>query len=173
MQLNQEGFYEIYPIHYVPFWEQSWFMMFGAFLLFLVFAIFIFLIVRRMRNKRRAAPAWKVALAKLEAVAVRDINSEYEFRCAYAIMTDIVKEYIQDHYGFSVRHLTDDELVEFFKQVTLEKASLEKVGHIFEAAAGIKFAPKLTLSDRVQEDLKVIRSFIYATRTLVIPSKIN
>ena len=162
--LNEDGFYDIYPLMHVPFWYQRWFLVTGAVVATVIVCVGIGMLIRYRWRKKVAPPAWKVALSKLAAISADEALSDQKLRDTYAFMTEIIKEYIENRFALSLRHLTDCEVNEILIHADLEGISKKEMAHLFQVASGIKFSPTGASAASLKKDVGDVRAFIEATR---------
>jgi hypothetical protein len=165
MQLNENGLYDIYSMYYVPFWQRAWFVYILALVVILFSLYTVYSIIHFWLTKRKKNTPWQTALARLDAIRVNNAMPEKHAASIYAIMTDVLKEYIQGSYGLNVRHLTDYECIDYLRCSGLDRILVERLCTIFEDASAIKFAQHPAAAEVINGDLQHIRDFIHATRS--------
>lgn len=104
----------------------------------------VWLLLRHYRRKALAAepdPAHIVALRKIDAYRSDSYWKPERQKTFYSGITDALKEYIGNRYGFDAPEMTSGEVLHHLKKETDLAPELRSgLGHLFEVADYVKFA---------------------------------
>lgn len=161
--IDKSGFYGIYGIWHVPFWQTMTFyisigLISASFLIF-----FIWLFVKKRRAKKMVITAWDEALRLLNAINIHELEKNHgkEF---YFTVTKILKEYFHARYGFDVLGKTDAEVLQYLMHHDFSHELLPLLQHIFSGAVEVKFAHAYALKEQLERDLN---SSIYIVKSSI------
>lgn len=160
--MNKHGLYDIYGGVHVPFWQTRIFLYGVTASFFLLIILIIWLITQR--KKQLPAYAWTKALDKIEALknsqrAVVEHGKEF-----YGALTDIIKNYLQERYGYESIGKTDEELIQYLQQNHFSKDLIEILQEIFLGITIIKFANAQAAQEQIDRDMQ--RTILFIKRTI-------
>lgn len=122
----------------------------GGILLALIFTVIVTILVMRFLRKRKKAivpivpkrPPWDVAMEKLNALRVNQGRLYAEGRMMEFVdgVSDAVREYLGNRYGFVGLESTTDEVVAYLKKVDRLGVTKEQVGGLLSDCDLVKFA---------------------------------
>lgn len=122
----------------------------GGILLALIFTVIVTILVMRLLRKRKKAivpivpkrPPWDVAMEKLNALRVNQGRLYAEGRMMEFVdgVSDAVREYLGNRYGFVGLESTTDEVVAYLKKVDRLGVAKEQVGGLLSDCDLVKFA---------------------------------
>lgn len=120
----------------------------------------IFRIIRR----KKKIPAHQVAINEIERIKEQRTWTQEDSKEYYTLLTDALRTYIQERYGFSAMEMTSSEIIERLVQDGDQK-SLEELREIFRTADLVKFAK---WSTRINEnDANLVAALQYVNETKV------
>ena len=102
-------------------------------------------IVRIIRRKK-VLPPHKVAIDEIERIKAERKWAEEDSKEYYTLLTETLRTYIQNRYGFRAMEMTSGEIIERLLQENDEE-SLNELRDIFRTADLVKFAKWSTLID--------------------------
>ncbi len=118
-------------------------------------------IIRRIRNKRRLAPH-KVAMQKIEQIKEEKIWQSEDSKEYYTQLTDTLRNYIRERYGFNAMEMTSYEIIQKLQEVNDEEA-ISELRELFQTADLVKFAKYSTLIN--ENDRNLVNAIEYINQT--------
>lgn len=119
-------------------------------------------IIRRIRNKKRLAPH-KAAMQKIDKIKenktlwMSEDSKEY-----YTKLTDALRQYINERYGFNAMEMTSYEIIEKLQEVN-DKSAIEELRELFHTADLVKFAKYNTQIN--ENDRNLVSAIEYINQT--------
>lgn len=156
--------YPIYDIWHQPWWQAGWFLVIVALILIVMGISILGYIITRYKRKRGEKRPWEIALMRIHELqnitsGALEISSEE----VYVRVTIILKTYLCARYGFHVESKTDEELVVFLEQTSLNRDIIELVRAIVEDGVQAKFARLELLQEVIAKDLQSCTEIIKKT----------
>jgi len=162
-----------------PFaWEDWRWVVWGSVLLVIliigIIVIFVSLrtgrpIIRIIRRKIKE-PAHKVALDEIAKIKEERIWAKEDSKEYYTQLTDTLRTYIQDRYGFNALEMTSDEIITHLTRENDEEA-LNELRDLFRTADLVKFAKYSTLINENDANLMTALEYINQTKQEVDPNQ--
>ena len=118
-------------------------------------------IIRRIRNKKRMAPH-KVAMQKIEQIKEEKMWQSEDSKEYYTQLTDTLRNYIKERYGFNAMEMTSYEIIQKLQEVNDEEAIAE-LRELFQTADLVKFAKYSTLIN--ENDRNLVNAIEYINQT--------
>lgn len=116
----------------------------------------------RLVRRKKKLPPHQVAITEIERIKLQRTWAQEDSKEYYTLLTDALRTYIQDRYGFSAMEMTSTEIIERLTSEGDEK-SLEELREIFRTADLVKFAK---WSTRVNEnDANLVAALQYVNET--------
>jgi hypothetical protein len=178
---NFEKYYGPHDVQSLPMswsqynWDTSYWL--SIVVLFLII-VCIYLIVRLKSNKpivaririiKRILPHQRAMKAidqiKAEHIGAMDDAKEY-----YTRLTDTLRQYINERYGFNAMEMTSSEIIERLTK-TDDPTSLEELRQLFTTADLVKFAKYSTLMNENDANLVSAVDFINKTKIENMPTE--
>lgn len=157
----------------LPFlWEEWQMVMFGSllFLLMLVCMGVLYYhvkhgkpIVRFIRRKKKLPPH-QVAMDEIERIKSERKWAEEDSKEYYTLLTDTLRNYIRDRYGFNAMEMTSSEIIERLIAENNQEA-LDELREIFRTADLVKFAKYSTLIN--ENDANLVSAIEYVNQTKI------
>ena len=119
-------------------------------------------LIRIIRRKRKE-PAHKVALSEIERIKTERTWAQEDSKEYYTQLTDTLRTYIQERYGFSAMEMTSGEIIERLTQENDEEA-LNELRELFQTADLVKFAKWTTLINENDANLMTALEYINQTK---------
>ena len=119
-------------------------------------------LIRIIRRKRKE-PAHKVALGEIERIKSERTWAQEDSKEYYTQLTDTLRTYIQERYGFSAMEMTSGEIIERLTEENDEEA-LKELRELFQTADLVKFAKWTTLINENDANLMTALEYINQTK---------
>lgn len=162
-----------------PFAWKDWRWVVWGSLLFLLLVVCIVVlaislhtgkpIIRIIRRKVKL-PAHKVALNEIEKIKAERTWAKEDSKEYYTQLTDTLRTYIHDRYGFNAMEMTSNEIVERLTQENDEE-TLRELRELFQTADLVKFAKMTTLINENDANLMTALEYINQTKQEVDPNQ--
>lgn len=160
--MNDQGFYDIYPLWHVPFWQTSWFFWsIICLIIVVVLGLGYALYKRFFAKKAQPLNPWQKALQELEALENLDVTNPENGKQFYLQLTAILKQYLQDRFQFPLVGKTDEEMVSYLRDSEIEKKY--KISEICNGCVLIKFANQSAIADQTNSHLQMAIKLITDT----------
>lgn len=118
-------------------------------------------IIRRIRNKKKVAPH-TAAMEKIEHIKEEKIWQSEDSKEYYTQLTDTLRQYIKERYGFNATEMTSFEIIQKLQEVNDEEAIAE-LRELFQTADLVKFAKYNTLIN--ENDRNLVSAIEYINQT--------
>ena len=125
-------------------------------------------LIRIIRRKRRL-PAHQVAMNEIERIKGERKWAEEDSKEYYTQLTDTLRNYIRERYGFNAMEMTSAEIIERLLQEQDETA-LAELRQLFQTADLVKFAKWTTMINENDANLVSAIDFINQTKQEVDPN---
>ncbi len=119
-------------------------------------------IIRRIKLKPRLAPH-KAAMMKIEQIKEEKIWQQEDSKEYYTQLTDTLRQYINERYGFNAMEMTTPEIIEHLQEVN-DPSAVDELRELFETADLVKFAKYSTLLGENDRNLVNAIEYINATK---------
>lgn len=142
-------------------------------LLFLVFVMLVWLkqgnpIIRIIRHKAKLPPH-QVAMSEIQRIKEEKTWASEDSKEYYTQLTDTLRTYIQERYGFRAMDMTSSEIIERLMEENDEEA-LNELRQLFQTADLVKFAKFTTLINENDANLVTAMNYINQTKQEVDPN---
>lgn len=153
-------------------WEEWQLVALGLWLLLLMAACIGVLIyhvkhgkpiVRFVRRKKKLPPH-QVAMDEIERIKSERKWAEEDSKEYYTLLTDTLRNYIRDRYGFNAMEMTSSEIIDRLISENNEEA-LDELREIFRTADLVKFAKYSTLIN--ENDANLVSAIEYVNQTKI------
>ena len=158
-------------------WEEWKLVALGLWLLLLMAACIGLLfyhvkhgkpIVRFVRRKKKLPPH-QVAMDEIERIKSERKWAEEDSKEYYTLLTDTLRNYIRDRYGFNAMEMTSNEIIDRLIAENNEEA-LNELREIFRTADLVKFAKWSTLINENDANLVAAVEYVNQTKIEVDPN---
>lgn len=126
-------------------------------------------LIRIIRRKRKL-PAHQVAMNEIERIKGERHWTEDDSKEYYTQLTDTLRNYIHERFGFNAMEMTSAEIIERLLQEQDETA-LNELRQLFQTADLVKFAKWRTLTGENDANLVSAIDFINQTKQEVDPNQ--
>ena len=124
-------------------------------------------IISRIRIVKRLLPHQK-AMKEIEQIKADKMVASENSKEYYTKLTDTLRKYIEERYGFNAMEMTSSEIIEKLTATQDEKA-LSELRHLFLTADLVKFAKYSTLINENDMNLVNAIEFINQTKLENVP----
>ena len=169
---NVDQFFGPKDVQNNPFQWSDWSASFWLSVLLLVLlAVTYYLYLRLRDNKpiithirivKRLLPHQK-AMQQIEQIKAEKMVSSEDTKAYYTRLTDTIRKYIEERYGFSAMEMTSSEIIAKLTAEQDERA-LSELRHLFLTADLVKFAKYSTLINENDANLVNAIEFINQTK---------
>ena len=176
--LHLDQFFPPNDIMELPFmWEEWRMVIFGSLLFLLMLACIAVLwyhvkhgkpIVRFIRRKKKLPPH-QVAMTEIERIKSERKWAEEDSKEYYTLLTDTLRNYIRDRYGFNAMEMTSTEIIDRLISENNQEA-LDELREIFRTADLVKFAKWSTLINENDANLVAAVEYVNQTKIEVDPN---
>ena len=176
-KLHAEQFFGPKDVQDNPFQWSDWSLPFWLSVLMLVLlAVGYYLYLRLRDNKpiishirivKRLLPHQK-AMKEIEQIKADKMVTSENSKEYYTKLTDTLRKYIEERYGFSAMEMTSSEIIERLTSAQDQKA-LDELRQLFTTADLVKFAKYSTLINENDANLVNAIEFINQTKLENVP----
>ena len=170
---NVDQFFGPKDVQDNPFLWSEWSPAFWLSVLLLVLlAVCCYLYLRLRDNKpiishirivKRLLPHQK-ALKEIEQIKAEKMVSSENSKEYYTKLTDTLRKYMQERYGFNAMEMTSSEIIEHL-MATQDQKALDELRHLFTTADLVKFAKYSTLIN--ENDMNLVNAIAFINQTKV------
>ena len=118
-------------------------------------------VVRSLKIVRRLLPHQK-AMREIEQLKAEHLPTDENPKEYYTRLTDTLRRYIEERYGFSAMEMTSSQIIE--KLMAVDEQGRDELRHLFETADLVKFAKHSTLLGENDQNLVSAIDFINRTK---------
>lgn len=176
--LHLDQFFGPKDIENAPFsWDDWAGVVYGSLILvLLILLIFVMLvwlkqgnpIIRIVRHKTKLPPH-QVAMSEIQRIKEEKSWAAEDSKAYYTQLTDTLRTYIQERYGFRAMDMTSTEIIERLTQENDETA-LYELQQLFQTADLVKFAKYNTLINENDANLVTAVNYINQTKLEIDPN---
>ena len=174
---NVEQFFGPKDVQNNPFQWNDWSVTFWlsvVLLVLLALSYYLYLrlrdnkpIISRIRIVKRLLPHQK-ALKEIEQIKADKMVASENSKEYYTKLTDTLRKYIEERYGFFAMEMTSSEIIEKLT-ATQDESALSELRHLFLTADLVKFAKYSTLINENDQNLVNAIEFINQTKLENVP----
>ena len=126
-------------------------------------------IITHIRIVKKLLPHQK-AMKEIEQIKAEKMVSAENSKEYYTKLTDTLRKYIEERYGFSAMEMTSSEIIEKLMSIQDQKA-LDELRQLFTTADLVKFAKYSTLINENDMNLVNAIEFINQTKLENVPTE--
>ena len=170
--LHPDQFFGPKSVIQPPFMWEDWYgVLFRTFLLVFSGFLLYYLIKRFFDNKpiirkvkvEPKLPAHQLALVEIERIKGEKIWQKGMSKEYYVQLTDVIRNYIKDRFGFNALEMTSSEIISKLTEVK-DKEAIKDLKSLFETADLVKFAKHNPLLNENDANLVNAIDFINETK---------
>ena len=169
--LHPNQFFPPKEVQQNPFdWNEWSTMMWMSFLFLLLVASWVYLYVRLKQNKpivmpirivKRVLPHQK-AMKAIDKIKASHLQASDDQKAYYTELTDTLRQYIFERFGFNAMEMTSAEIIEQLRQ-TGDPTMIQELNDLFRTADLVKFAKYATLLN--ENDLNLVHAIKFIDQT--------
>lgn len=125
-------------------------------------------VIRLVRRKTKL-PAHQVAMTEIERIKQERAWTNDDSKEYYTQLTDTLRTYIQDRYGFRAMDMTSTEIIDHLMQEN-DQTILDELRQLFQTADLVKFAKYSTLINENDANLLTAINYINQTKQEIDPN---
>ena len=162
-----------------PFQWSDWSLIFWlSVLMLMILALTYYLYIRLRDNKpiithirivKKLLPHQK-AMKEIEQIKADKMVAAENSKEYYTKLTDTLRKYIEERYGFSAMEMTSSEIIEKL-MATQDQKALDELRELFTTADLVKFAKYSTLINENDKNLVSAIDFINQTKLENVPTE--
>lgn len=154
-----------------PFQWSEWAPYFWLSLLMVVLSLLGFYLYLRLRENKpiitkirivRHIPPHQRALNAIEKIKAERMPSSEDQKAYYTQLTDTLRQYIEERFGFNAKEMTSDQIIDQLRQSGDQKM-IEELRELFRTADLVKFAKYSTLLN--ENDLNLVNAVNFIDET--------
>lgn len=171
--LHPDQFFGPKTIVEIPLqWQDIDSMVYSLILMLLFGAGCVFLIVRLKNNKpiikiikiEPKLPPHQEAMKHIEEIKANKNMQREDPKLYYTELTDVIRTYIAERFGFNAMEMTSTEIIDQLLQVK-DKDSLKDLKYLFETADLVKFAKHAPMMN--ENDMNLVNAVDFINETKI------
>ncbi len=171
--LHPDQFFGAKDIRKVPItWDDVASMVWWGIFLLVMGVIAVFLVIRYRDNKpiikiikvAPKLPPHQVAMKKIEEIKADKQVQREDPKLYYTELTDAIRTYIKERFGFNAMEMTSSEIIDHLLQVK-DPQSINDLKLLFETADLVKFAKHAPLMN--ENDMNLVNAVDFINQTKV------
>ena len=164
-----------------PFVWEDWALVFWlSILLIPIIGICLYLIIRYRDNKpiirhikvTPKLPPHQKAMNEIKAIKSEKVWTPEDSKEYYTKLTDTLRNYIKERYGFNAMEMTSSEIIEHLTNEPDDQA-MDELRELFQTSDLVKFAKYNALINENDRNLVNAVEFINKTKVEVDPAELN
>lgn len=177
--IHPEQFYPAKDVQDNPFSWDDWSTAFWLSLVLLVVLGAVWYLYTRLRDNkpivshiriiRRALPHQK-AMKEIEHIQHEHLSASQDQKTYYTRLTDTLRTYLEERFGFSAMEMTSDEIIERLQQEE-DQTKIDELRQLFHTADLVKFAKHAALINENDRNLATAIAFIDETKKEDMPTE--
>lgn len=170
--LHPEKFYPPKDVQNNPFKWEDWSALFWMGLLLTILALLVYYLYTRYKENKpviakvkfvkRLLPHQK-AMNEIERIKADNLVSSENQKEYYTKLTDTLRKYIEERFGFSAMEMTSSEIISSLK-ANGDNEMIKELNELFETADLVKFAKYSTLINENDNNLVNAIQYINTTK---------
>ena len=124
----------------------------------------------QLRREKKKLPH-QVALDEINRIKNEKKWADEDSKEYYTLLTDALRTYIADRYGFNAKEMTSAEIIENLMRETDEER-MKEMRQLFATADLVKFAKAQTMINENDMNLVNAREFIQGTKQEIDPNAV-
>ena len=174
-----EKFYGPKDVQDNPFLWSEWAPLFWLSVLMLVLMALGYYLYLRLRDNKPIITSVKIvkkllphqkAMKEIEQIKAEKMQTSENQKEYYTKLTDTIRRYIEERYGFSAMEMTSSEIIDRLTRQGDQKA-LDELRTLFQTADLVKFAKYSTLINENDMNLVTAVDFINSTKAENLPTE--
>jgi hypothetical protein len=176
---HAEKFFPPKTVQDNPFLWSEWSLIFWLSVILLIISAITYYIYIRLRDNKpiithiriikKLLPHQK-AMKEIEQIKADKMITAENSKEYYTKLTDTLRKYIEERYGFSAMEMTSSEIIEKL-MATQDQKGLDELRELFTTADLVKFAKYSTLINENDKNLVSAIDFINQTKLENVPTE--
>lgn len=171
--LHLEQFYPPKDVQKNPFLWDEWSNLFWLSVLMVALCMTgLYLFVRLKENKPivkririiKKVPPHQRALKEIDKLKEEKMSTSEDQKAYYTRLTDTLRKYIEERFGFSAMEMTTSEIIYNLQQAG-DQTMIDELKELFETADLVKFAKYSTLIN--ENDLNLVNAVNFIDQTKI------
>lgn len=156
-----------------PFLWSEWSPIFWMSVLMLVLCIIGFYLYLRLKNNKpiitrikivKKIPPHQKALTAIEKLKVEKMTTSTDQKTYYTELTDTLRKYIEERFGFNAMEMTTTEII-YHLQQNGDRKMMDELKGLFETADLVKFAKHEALIN--ENDMNLVNAINFIDQTKI------
>ena len=171
--LHPDQFFGPKTIREVPItWDDVSTMVYALLLMLALGAAAVFFIIRFRNNKpiikiikvEPKLPPHQMAMKRIEEIKADKEVQRNDPKLYYTELTDVLRAYIEERFGFSAMEMTTSEIIEHLLEQK-DKESIKDLKYLFETADLVKFAKHAPMMN--ENDMNLVNAVDFINETKI------
>lgn len=176
--LHPEQFFPPKDVQDNPFQWSDWSGMYWMAWLLLIFMALAYYVYTRIRDNKSIVPPIKFvrkalphqkAMKEIEKIKQQRMTASENQKEYYTKLTDTLRVYLQDRFGFNAMEMTSEEIINRLNQEE-DKTKIDELTELFRTADLVKFAKHEVLINENDRNLANAIAFIDSTKREDVPT---
>lgn len=169
---NPEHFFGPKSIMKVPFVWEDWYAVIILTVLFIPLLLLLIYLIKRIRDNKPIIrkikiepklPAHQIAMKEIERIKAEKIWQKGQPKEYYTELTDTLRTYIKERFGFNALEMTSSEIIEKLMEIK-DKEAISDLRILFQTADLVKFAKHNPMMNENDANLINAIDFINETK---------
>lgn len=169
--LHPNQFYGPKDVQSNPFLWSEWSPLFWLSLLVVILGASVFYLYLRLKENKpiitkvriiKHIPPHQRAMKAIEKIKADRMAASEDQKAYYTQLTDTLRQYIQERFGFNAKEMTSDEIIDHLRS-NGDKKMIDELRELFQTADLVKFAKYSTLMN--ENDLNLVNAVNFIDET--------
>lgn len=169
--LHPEQFFGPKDVQDNPFQWSDWSVIFWLSVLMVIISVIGYYLYIRLRDNKPVISHFRIvkrllphqkAMKEIEQIKADHMVTSEDSKEYYTKLTDTLRKYMEERYGFSAMEMTSEEIIEHLSRQDTQ--SLDELRILFQTADLVKFAKHSTLINENDANLVSAIDFINKTK---------
>lgn len=161
-KVDENGLYPIYGLIKKPFWQTTIFNVIICVFLLLFLFIMAGFIIKKLKGRKKKILCHEYAIMELNKLGEMLENNSINGKFFYLRITEILKRYLNDRFGYDLLGLTDHEMIIFLEKNKFDEIFLENIRSMTKSEEIVKFACANVAKDLMERDLNFCKNLVQA-----------
>lgn len=175
---NLDKFFPPQDVQSNPFDWNEWSQAFWLSVLFVLLCVITYYLWTRLKENKpviakvrlvKKMPPHQKALKEIETLKEERMSVSEDQKTYYTKLTDVLRNYIKERFGFNAMEMTSSEIIEHLRQDG-DRKMIDELRELFSTADLVKFAKYSTLINENDANLVNAIDFINNTKQDVQPT---
>ena len=176
--LHPDKFFPPKDVQSNPFEWSEWSPSFWLSVLFVLFCVVTYYLWTRLKENKpiiahvrliKKIPPHQKALKDIDTLKTERMSVSEDQKTYYTRLTEVLRKYIKERFGFNAMEMTSSEIIERLQQVE-DRKMIDELKELFSTADLVKFAKYSTLINENDANLVSAIDFINTTKQDIQPT---